>query len=69
MASFTINSRKFGAQVFTCQSSRSYVRCNGKQICDGGKLLGNTISATEKTLEHIAKKWWKQYLKNQREFG
>jgi sensor histidine kinase regulating citrate/malate metabolism len=69
MATFTIKSKKHGDQVFTVNENGGYVRCNGKQICDKGSMIGSTISIRgtddiEKSLETIARKWWNQYLRN-----
>ena len=79
MATITINSKNHGLQEFTVNTFGGYVRCNGKQICDGGKLSGSTISihlnnnqkndvcfSISDKLETVAQKWWRQYLRNQR---
>jgi hypothetical protein len=73
MATFTIKSRLHGDQVFTVNDNGGYARCNGKQICDKGQMMGGTISIRgssdiEKSLESTARKWWNQYLRNSREF-
>ena len=68
MATFTINSKIYGEQVFTCGTDRSYVRLNGKQICSGGHMSGSTITATAADLEATARKWWAQHLRITREF-
>lgn len=82
MTIFTINSRKHGEQTFTVNTFGGYVRLNDRQICDGGKFTGSTISihltkaqkddvcySISDQLESIAKKWWKSYLKHQREYN
>jgi hypothetical protein len=66
MKTYTINSRKFGEQIFTAPDNGGYVRVNGKQICSGGSMIGSTVIVSHSDyLEDVAKKWWKQYLKNQ----
>jgi len=82
MATFTINSKNHGEQVFTVNTFGGYVKCNDRQICDGGKLTGSTISihltkqqkddvcySISDQLESTAKKWWKQYLRNARSYS
>ena len=76
MATFTINSRKHGEIRFQCldREYSSYVRVTGngwdhKQPCEGGGFMGSTLMATEKTLEAVSRKWWKQFLAGQREWA
>lgn len=68
MAIFTINSRKFGEQEFTVSSAGGYVRLNGHQICRGGLYLGSTLSCTPEQLEKVARKWWADKLKIERNY-
>jgi hypothetical protein len=66
MNTYTINSRKFGKQIFTAPSNGGYVRVNGSQICAGGHMIGSTVRISAAgNLEAVAKNWWKQYLRNQ----
>lgn len=74
MATFTINSRDHGTKTFFVPDQGGYVRLEsgrnhgtlGQQICYGGGYRGNTVTATADTLEAVARKWWKQYLRNER---
>ena len=68
VAVFTINSRKFGKQEFTVSNNGGYVRCNGSQICRGGSYLGSTLSCTPEQLEKVARKWWANRLRNERNY-
>ena len=68
MATFKLRSRLHGYQIFTVPDDGGYVRRNGTQICTGGKFLGSTITANEKSLETTARKWWADFLKNQRSY-
>ena len=73
---YTIRSRKFGGDIDFIASlpnskNSAYVKVsftgndsNYLQICDGGYLRGSTISATTESFESICRKWWKQYLRN-----
>jgi len=77
MANFTIQSRNFGEVTFACRDEGGYVRVygadigtrDGKQPCEGGGFTGNTLTANEKTLEKMARRWWRQFLAGQREFA
>lgn len=74
MATFTIKSREHGEKTFFVPDQGGYVRLEngkdhgtlGKQICANGSFRGNTLSADADSLEAVARKWWKQYLKNER---
>lgn len=68
MATFTLNSRNHGIQKFEVVNNGGYVRVNGEQICKDGWFRGTTIMGNAETLEKIARRWWNQYLRNQREF-
>lgn len=68
METFTINSKNHGEQEFTVNEGGGYVRCNGYQICQGGRLMGSTISiASSEDLERVARNWWKSYLRRERD--
>ena len=74
MTTFTIKSKKHGNKTFFVPDQGGYVRLErgrqhgnlGQQICYGGDFRGNTITADADTLEAVARKWWKQYLANER---
>lgn len=68
MATFTINSRKHGEQVFSVRGDGEigYVRVNGRQICDGGCFSGSTIMCRESSLEKTARAWWNAKMRNDR---
>ena len=77
MARFTIKTRTNGDMDFFVPDAGGYVRLEsagelgtlGKQICAGGGFMGNTLSASEKTLETVARRWYRAYRAAQREFG
>jgi hypothetical protein len=72
MSEFVYYSRKLKKVLTFSIPGKSYVYidingkpgCTGMQICDGGRLMGNTISATPETLPATARKWVRQYLRN-----
>jgi len=76
---YTIKSRKFGRDidfVASLPNSKNYAYIkvsftgndsNYRQICDGGYLMGSTVSATAESFESICRNWWKQYLRNNKE--
>jgi hypothetical protein len=74
MATFTIITRNAGEVKFVCRDQLSYVRIfgadlgelDGKQICAGGSTSGQTLMADASSLERVARKWWNDYLRNQR---
>lgn len=76
MATFTIKSRTHGPVTFYVMGSgrEPYVKyakgnhadSTSRQICYGGYTSGNAITATPDTLEAEARRWWRQYLKNER---
>jgi hypothetical protein len=71
----TIKSRRLGRKVTFWANETytysSYVHldlngqegCLGNQICDGGRLMGSTITCTTKSFEHICRRWWTQWLR------
>lgn len=77
MKDFSIKSRKYGTVTFTRPGDRYvYVNINGEpgtlgnQICDGGRLSGSTIGIRgdgQSWFEYICRRWWRAYLKNQRD--
>lgn len=78
---FTIKTRNHGLKEFWANErpgGSSYVYLEdtgtgttGSQICDGGWFRGSTVmcNGTPEGLERAARKWWRQYLSNQREMG
>jgi hypothetical protein len=73
----TINTREFGELTFFTGNGTNYVFVDingqpgtlGKQICDGGGLMGSTISCRStrpSDFEKLCKKWWRNYLRDQR---
>lgn len=73
MATFTINSKLHGKQEFSVyagQSGSGYVRLNGRQICEGGKITGSTVRCKDDDydLEKTARAWWAAKLRNDRKF-
>jgi len=74
MARFVIHSRRFGEIKFVSKDEGGYVRVygngwDGKQPCAGGGFYGSTLIAAEKTIESAARRWWRQWLADQRSFG
>lgn len=77
MARFTIKTRTNGDMDFFVPDNGGYVRLEsagkagtlGRQICTGGSFSGNTLTANEKTLESVARRWYRAYRAGQREFA
>lgn len=72
MARFVINSKIFGVCSFFVPDNGGYVRLEldgksgtlGRQICQGGGFMGNTLSGCPESLENIARLWHKARLRN-----
>ena len=68
MSRIIIKTRKEGEMSFWCKADGGYVWLEspgkpgtlGDQICDGGGFRGSTLSASEKTLGDVARKWLRQ---------
>jgi len=69
---YTINSRKLGKPVTFYSSGNGgyiYVNLNGKegtlghQICSGGCLYGDTLTAYDNDFVRICRLWWRNYLR------
>ena len=68
MARITINTKDEGAMEFWVNDDGGYVRLElsgrpgtlGKQICEGGGFMGNTLSANEANLAQVARRWNRQ---------
>lgn len=68
MARIIIKTRTEGEFTFWCPNGGGYVRLEteghpgtlGQQICEGGRLMGSTLDATEATLGDVARKWLRQ---------
>ena len=77
MAAIDIKTRSFGEVRFVCPDNGGYVRIrgarlgalNGKQLCEGGDLFGSTLTASAASLERVARSWWRQFLRSQREYS
>ncbi len=76
---YSINSRKLGEMVNFSRPGNFYVYVDlngkpgtlGNQICDGGKMMGSTIGYRgddDAVFATLCKKWWKSYLRNEREY-
>jgi hypothetical protein len=69
----SIKTRDHGVVNFFMNSNGGYVYCatgcDGDQICDGGKWMGNTITATPETFESECRKWHKARLRVINEYG
>lgn len=72
---FTINSRKFKQKITFSRPGQGYIFVDlngqpgtlGRQICDGGYLMGGTLAYygdDQTEFEAICKRWWKAYLRN-----
>jgi hypothetical protein len=67
-----INSRKHGEIAFVRPGAHYvYIDLDGKrqQICDGGELLGSTVTFEgndQTAFDRYCRRWWKKYLKNER---
>ncbi len=76
---YTIKSKKFNAdfEFSKYDGNNMYVRVyskaiewcvktnDAKQICHGGGLMGDTISANDEDFIKICRNWYKQYIKNE----
>jgi len=68
MARIIIKTRTEGEFTFWCPTGGGYVRLEteghpgtlGQQICEGGRLMGATLEATEANLAYVARKWLRQ---------
>ena len=68
MARIIIKTRQEGEMSFWCKADGGYVWLErpgkpgtmGDQICEGGGFRGSTLSASEKTLGYVARKWLRQ---------
>jgi len=74
---YTINSRKYKSEITFSRPGSSYVFVDlggregslGHQICEGGLLMGETITAenvNQEEFETICKRWWAAFLRNER---
>lgn len=76
---FTIKSRKLNRTLtFNCAADAEDPKhkygyiwvdlngqpgCLGRQICEGGCLMGNTLMATEETFEQVCRNWYRAYIR------
>lgn len=72
MNQLTLKSRKTGQTFnFWMPLDGGYIRLEsegssgtlGKQICQGGGFMGNTLSATPETFEKTCRTWYKAHMK------
>ncbi|MEB8288012.1 hypothetical protein OKT24_19850 [Aeromonas veronii] len=70
MNELTITSRKTGETfTFWMPASGGYIFRTypskpgtlGDQICDGGRSMGNTLSATPATFEKVCRRWYRAH--------
>ena len=67
----TINSKKLGQLNFWMPESGGYIRLEsdkrrgtlGQQICEGGLMQGNTLSATPESFIKVCHKWYNARMK------
>ena len=73
---FIINSHKLGRKLTFSRPGRCYVYVDmnggtgtlGNQICDCGRLSGNTITYSGDDVaefEHVCRRWYRSYIRNQ----
>lgn len=69
MTSYTTRTREFGEVTFsapaateTCEGYIWIETSNGnrRQICDGGDVVGSTLTATTSDLKKVAQRWLRQ---------
>lgn len=59
MTETILHTRTFGDLVFSLRGP--YVYLHGRQVCDKGRLFGDTLMATPTSLDHVAKTWWRAH--------
>jgi hypothetical protein len=77
MARFTIKTRTNGDLDFFCPDGGGYVRLErgaqhgtlGRQIGAGGGFSGNMLTATPESLEAVARRWYRAFRADQRQYG
>ena len=73
----TINNRKIGEITFYMRSSGGYVYADlngkpgtmGRQICESGSLMGNTIISTGSGFEKTCRNWLRKYVSDLEQNG
>lgn len=73
---YAIHSRRHGTLVFFMPDNGGYVRLKAssragkpaRQICDGGKFFGSTVSASPQTFRAACRKWYRQRVAILRKF-
>lgn len=76
MQTFTINSRALGQEITFSRPGSTYIFVDlngqpgtlGKQICQGGRLTGSTISydgEDQEKFEKICRSWYRSYLRRE----
>ena len=64
---FDLNTKRYGWIRFWLRESRYvFVDIRGRdyQPCAGGGFMGDTLMASERTLERVARRWWRAHLRN-----
>lgn len=73
----SINTRNYGQQVFFMSDNGGYIFLEqpgrpgtmGKQICQGGKYTGGTLSATPETFERVCRTWHRAHMQEIKSYG
>lgn len=73
----TINNRKIGKVTFFMSSGGGYVYADlngkpgamGRQICERGSLMGNTIISTESGFKKTCRNWLGKYVSDLEQNG
>ena len=72
----TIKSRKLGKEITFSRAGSYYIYvdlngqpgCLGRQICEGGSLMGDTLGyqgESKERFEAICRRWYKAYIRNE----
>ena len=73
---FTIKSHKLGQEITFSRAGNYYIYVDmngkpgslGRQICEGGSLMGDTIGyrgENEERFEAICRRWYKSFIRNE----
>lgn len=63
---FEYHSRKLGETLrFSMPDNGGYVRLEGRQICEGGGFMDNTVISTPNNFERDCRKWARIYVSEQ----
>lgn len=61
-----INSKILGRLDFWIPTGGGYIRVGDKQICSGGKFVGETLRASPDTFESVVRAWVRARLRLKR---